>query len=86
MRRVVIGSILIGMLVLSACSFSSTKEQESGEESTAVSDESVQESTAAIEDDDLFEAGMPIHSGIWNTADYGVTKYYYCYNSSCFFV
>ncbi len=77
MRRVVIGSILIGMLVLSACSFLGTKEQESGEESTVVSDESVQESTAAIEDDDLFEAGMPIHSGIWNAADYGVTKYYY---------
>ena len=73
----VVGVILIGMLIMSACSFSNSKEAE--QNSVAASSE--ESSEVFISPDqtpgDEFKAQMPVHSGIWQAADYGRTTYYY---------
>ena len=77
MKNRVVGAILIGMLIMSACSFSNSKEAE--QNSVAVSSE--ESSEVFISPDqtpgDEFKAQMPVHSGIWQAADYGRTNYYY---------
>ena len=73
MRKKVVGAILICMLILSACSYSNTKETE--QNSVAASSEKSSEvliSTDQVPEDE-FVAQMPVHSGIWQAADYGRT-------------
>ena len=77
MRKNVVVVILISMLIISACSFSNAKETkqnlvEACSETPSEADVSIDQSL-----EDSFMAQMPIHSGIWQVADYGQTEYYY---------
>ena len=77
MKNKLVGVILIGILILSACSYSNTKETE--QNSVAASSEKSSEvliSTDQVPEDE-FVAKMPVHAGIWQAADYGRTNYYY---------
>ncbi len=77
MRSRVASAILIGMLIMSACSFSNSKETE--QDSVAASSEESFESVSSTDPilEDEFDAQMPAHAGIWQAADYGRTNYYY---------
>ena len=77
MKNKLVGVILIGMLILSACSYSNTKETE--QNSVAASSEKSSEVLISTDQvlEDEFVAQMPVHSGIWKAADYGRTTYYY---------
>ena len=77
MRKKVVGTILIGMLIMSACSFPNSKETE--QNSIVASSEEASE-TFTIDDKNStndFSAQMPVHTGVWQAADYGETKYFY---------
>lgn len=77
MKNKLVGAILISMLIMFACSISNSKEAE--QNSVAASSEKSSEvliSTDQVPEDE-FVAQMPVHSGIWQAADYGRTNYYY---------
>ena len=77
MRKKVVGTILIGMLIMSACSFSNSKEAEQNSVSASAekSSELFISPDQTLEEE--FNAQMPVHFGIWQAADYGRTNYYY---------
>ena len=77
MRKKVVGTILIGKLIMSACSFSNSKEAEQNSVSASAekSSELFISPDQTLEEE--FNAQMPVHFGIWQAADYGRTNYYY---------
>ena len=77
MKNKVVGAILIGMFVLSACSFSDPKELEPSSVVTSSEEASETFTTADKNSADDFNAQMPVHAGVWKAADYGETKYFY---------
>ena len=77
MKKKAVGAILIGMFIMSACSISNSKEAEQNS-ATASSEKSSEVFISSDQTpEDEFNAQMPVHSGIWQAADYGRTNYYY---------